>query len=387
MTFEEFKQDVKDNIKDYLPMGYEDATVSINDVIKNNDTHLSGLTIRTEESGIAPPLYLEDYYNQLENGNASYDEIMDRIAGTYDEAVQNGLSLDTKEMVDQITDYEATKDKIIPRIVNREANEERLKTMPHTDMGDLAVTYHVDLGYSDGGQMSVAVSNQMIDKYGVSVEDLHDQACKNMEEISPTTFKTMVETLADLMIPGYDEMTEEEKAEAREQFEMPDPRMYVLSNDSKAFGAAAMLDTDTMDKIRNEVGEFYILPSSVHEVLIVPKREGMELSDLEAMVQEVNATQVAPNEVLSDHVFEYDPETKEIYRADQKEEHEKQKEAFKEEKTPEKEISSKSEEKKERPSVRAKLEEKKLEAKALNKEHKEQNKEKEHKKDRDQGRD
>ncbi len=358
MDFEQFKEVVKDSIKDYLPESYGNATVELKDVIKNNDTHLTGLTVREEGTSIAPTIYLEDYFKAYETGDKNMDEIMTRIADLYDEASRDGISLNAEELVSNITDYETTKEKIMPRVVNKENNEERLKGMPHTDMGDLAVTYHVDLGDSDNGQMSVAVSNEMLNKYGVSVSELHDQACKNMEEMSPAKFETMVETLAHLMIPGYEDMTPDEKADARAQFEMPDPGMYVLSNDSKAFGAAAILDTETMDTIRNDVGDFYILPSSVHEVLIVPKREGMELSDLEAMVKEVNETQVAPNEVLSDHVYEYDPETKEIFRSDMAAEHQKEKEAAKEKK----DVT------KERPSLKEKLSEKKKEVASMKKE-------------------
>lgn len=371
MTFDEFKQEVIDNIKDYLPVGFQDATVTINDVIKNNDTHLSGLTIRTEDIGIAPTLYLEDFYAQVENGQHSLEGIMVRIADTYANAMDNEITKDAKEIVDQITDYEATKDKIVPRIVNRDSNEERLKDMPHTKMGDLAVTYHVDLGSAEDGQMSVAISNQMMEKYGVSVEDLHEQACANMETLTPTQFKSMADTLMEIMVPDYAEMSEEEREQTKSEMGLSgagEDGMFVISNSSKTFGAAALLDSETMDKIEQQIGEFYILPSSVHECILVPKSQEMDLSTLENMVQEVNATQVAPNEVLSDHVYAYDSETKEIYRADKEEEHNLQKEAAKEEK------AEKTEEKKERPSVRAKLEEKKAEAKVINKEHKEKEK-------------
>ena len=371
MTFEEFKQEVKDNIKDYLPVSYQDAEVTINEVIKNNDTHLSGLTVRTEEYSIAPTLYLEDFYNAYENGDHSLEGVMVRIAETYDNAAQNGLDADVKDVVNQITDYEATKDKIVPRIVNRDSNEERLKDMPHTKMGDLAVTYHVDLGSAEDGQMSVAISNQMMEKYGVSVEDLHEQACANMETLTPTQFKSMADTLMEIMVPDYAEMSEEEREQTKSEMGLSgagEDGMFVISNSSKTFGAAALLDSETMDKIEQQIGEFYILPSSVHECILVPKSQEMDLSTLENMVQEVNATQVAPNEVLSDHVYAYDSETKEIYRADKEEEHNLQKEAAKEEK------AEKTEEKKERPSVRAKLEEKKAEAKVINKEHKEKEK-------------
>lgn len=375
MTFEEFKEEVKENIKDYLPIDYQDAKVEINDVIKNNDTHLSGLTIRKEDTGIAPTLYLEDFYNQVESGQHSVEGIMLRIADVYEGAMNNDISKDAKGIVNQITDYDATKDKIVPRIVNKESNEERLQGLPHTEMGDLAVTYHVDLGTSEDGQMSVAINNEMMEKYGVSVEELHDQACANMETMTPTQFKSMADTLMEIMVPDYAEMSEERREEVKAEMGVAGPgedAMYVISNSSKTFGAAALLDSDTMDQIEKKIGEFYILPSSVHECILVPKTQDMDLATLENMVQEVNATQVAPNEVLSDHVYAYDSETKEIYRADREEEHNLQKEAAKEAAKEEK--AEKSEEKKERPSVRAKLAEKKIEAKEINKEHK--NKEK-----------
>lgn len=89
---------------------------------------------------------------------------------------------------------------------------------------------------------------------------------------------------------------------------MPDvpDTMFVLTNDTKVNGAAAILNDDTRQEIADKVGDFYVLPSSIHETLIIPKDAGMELRDLEQMVQEVNQTQVAPQERLSDHVYEYD---------------------------------------------------------------------------------
>lgn len=318
LTFDLFKQYVAENIKDFLPEAIAEGKVVINEVIKNNDTKLSGLTIRPEGECIAPTLYLEDFYKEYESGK-SLDYVLDHIAYIYADACENGLHADTKELVEQLTEYESVKEKILPRLVNREFNVERLKTMPHTEYdSDLAVTYHVDLGSSDDGQMSVAVSNEMLEKYEVSVEELHKTAIENMKKTSQVSFKTMQETLAGLMVPGFEEMTEEEQEEALENFDMPDPGMYVLTNNSKSFGAAAVLDSDTMDEILEKVGDFWILPSSVHEVLVVPKRAEMELSELEAMVQEVNATQVAPAEVLSDHVYEYDKEARSLIRADKR---------------------------------------------------------------------
>ena len=129
---------------------------------------------------------------------------------------------------------------------------------------------------------------------------------------------------------------------------MPDipDTMFVLTNDTKVNGAAAILNDDIRQEIAEKVGDFYMLPSSIHETLIIPKEAGMEFKELEQMVQEVNQTQVAPGERLSDHVYEYDAKEHELFRSDRAGERAKQKE-------------EKRDEKKERPSLKERLAEKK----------------------------
>ena len=109
---------------------------------------------------------------------------------------------------------------------------------------------------------------------------------------------------------------------------MPDipDTMFVLTNDTKVNGAAAILNDDIRQEIAEKVGDFYMLPSSIHETLIIPKEAGMEFKELEQMVQEVNQTQVAPGERLSDHVYEYDAKEHELFRSDRAEERAKHKE-------------------------------------------------------------
>ena len=129
---------------------------------------------------------------------------------------------------------------------------------------------------------------------------------------------------------------------------MPDipDTMFVLTNDTKVNGAAAILNDDIRQEIAEKVGDFYMLPSSIHETLIIPKDAGMEFKELEQMVQEVNQTQVAPGERLSDQVYEYDAKEHELFRSDRAEERVKQKE-------------EKRDNRHERVSVKEKLAEKK----------------------------
>ena len=171
-----------------------------------------------------------------------------------------------------------------------------------------------------------------------------------MDVLQPYSFKGMSETIIEMKAGDIARDNGMDISEAREMAsqmipDVPDT-MFVLTNDTKVNGAAAILNDDTRQEIADKVGDFYVLPSSVHETLIIPKDAGMELRDLEQMVQEVNQTQVAPQERLSNHVYEYDAKEHELFRSDRAEEHTKQKE-------------EKRDEKKERPSLKERLAEKK----------------------------
>jgi hypothetical protein len=174
----------------------------------------------------------------------------------------------------------------------------------------------------------------------------------------------MTETMVDMMLPDMmrSGMSEEEAREAIAGMipPTPDEMMYVLSNEDKLNGAAVLLNDKVMDDITEKLGQdYFILPSSVHEVLIVPKNDQMDLKTLESMVQDVNATQVAPEERLSDHVYAYDAKEHELFRADKAEERAAAKETEASKETAVVKTAAKEEKKQERPSLKERLAQKK----------------------------
>ncbi len=316
MNYAEFKTYIEENIKEVLPPKYAECDIKINEVTKNNET-LDGLTILSPDSNISPTIYLNSFYEDYQNGQ-DIDTIMNRIADT---RVEHEVSQNFD--INSITNWENVKDKLSTRLLGTEDNSELLANRPHQLMDDLAVTYCILLGTDEQGSASVPVTNQLMDTWGVDQETLHETALENIEALTPSTFKSMTEVMADMMLPQMMEMTggNEEAARAMLDEMLPsEEKMYVLSNESKLNGAAALLDEKIMDEIAEKFGEdFFILPSSIHEVLIVPESAGMDIKDLESMVQEVNATQVAPQDRLSDHVYKYDEVNREIVRADKAE--------------------------------------------------------------------
>ena len=360
MDFEEFKNSIADQIRDFLPEKYEDASVSLQEVTKNNDTVLTGLLIRTEDSNIAPNIYLENFFEQYQDGR-EMDDILQNIA---DVRVQHEMEQGFD--VSKITDFDQVKDNIICKLINAELNADYLADKPHTMVEDLAVVYAIDLGGSEAGHMSAPITNHLMEEYGVTAEQLHDIALHNLSE-SQIEFKTMRDVLVDMMFP--DGIQEGDPRAFMLPPEEENPSMYVLSNAEKLNGAAALLDAKTMEDISEKLGgDFIVLPSSIHETIVLPLNEDMDRHTLEAMVQDVNAGQVAPEERLSDHVYMYDSQEKELVLADKMEERQQQraeaqkdaKEAEQSDKPGKAERGEKKPER-ERVSMKEKLPEKKAE--------------------------
>ena len=304
LSFEEFAKKVQEEIKSYLPEKYADSTVDLHEVIKNNDTKLHALTVSSPEGNVAPTIYLEQYYGDYQDGH-DFSDVLEEIAQV---RINHEVGRDMD--VTMLSDYEKVKEKIIPRLVNLEQNKELLADRPYTVMDDLAVTYHVFLGEHEGGTMSAPVTNAMLSMYGVDVNTIHEQAVANLNEVTPSVFKSMGQVMMEMMGDDF----------PAELMPPDDGLMYVLSNKDKLHGASALLDEKMMQEVSERMnGDFYILPSSVHETIIIPKNAEMDRETLEGMVRDVNATQVALDERLSDHVYVYDSKAREIHRADRDE--------------------------------------------------------------------
>jgi len=311
LTFEEFKVQVKDEILRYLPETYGGADVTINEVLKNNDTKLSGLLIKADDKNIAPNIYLEGYFKMYQNGD-SLDVVMRKIADTYLEH-SNVENFD----VSKITDWENVKDRIICRLINAEYNKEYLENKPHTYFEDLAVVYTVNLGENEEGRATVAITNDLMASYGVTVDELHQIALDNLSR-SEMSFKSMRDVMIEMMGGDAAMIIPEEET----------PSMYVLTNESKIHGASAILDKGMLEHISDTVGgDFIVLPSSVHEVIVVPVMDRFNTRELQGMVHEVNATQVTAEEQLSENVYVYDSAEKELILADRMAERLKEREA------------------------------------------------------------
>ena len=191
-------------------------------------------------------------------------------------------------------DFEKMKERIFCKLINWELNKELLNEVPNIPCLDLAVVFVCAVENEEFGNGSILVREEHRKLWRVSKELLYEYARENTFRLRPFELKSMEELIEDMVEP-------EEKKLLKE---IP---MYVLSNQKRVFGAAGLL----YDRVLSDAGvrledDFYVLPSSVHEVILVPDHVAGSEKELRTMVHEVNHTQVEPEEILSESVYHYD---------------------------------------------------------------------------------
>ena len=301
MDYENFKEQFLNDVKDELADAGTNVSITVNTVNKLNESY-EALTVTPEGSNIGVNLPIERFYNALCDG-VTYDEIVERAA----EIVDQGLAAKPDIDVSVLADYEQMKDKLVMEVVSAETNKDMLETVPHKRIEDMAVVYRFVLDYDDQTRASVLVTNQMIENMGITHEQLHADALENAPQLKPLEIKGMAEVVAEMM-----GLTAEQAADAGIiPFDPADEKMYVATVPDKMHGASVLAYQDFMDQASERAGgDFFVLPSSIHEVLIVPDDGTIKLEDLKSMVKDVNETQVDPKDRLTNNVYHYDSHAK-----------------------------------------------------------------------------
>lgn len=290
--FRDFANEIRDHI-------FEDAgdrkhlNIQLSPVHKVNEQEQLSLQVRPEGSNIAPSIPLMPVFEEYKKG-----EPLDKIIRSLEETV---LSHTPPKDVDisYFANFENVKDQIYPKLINRQMNSEILQNMPHYDMGDLSTVFYVNIDHPLIKEGRVTVTEEIMHRWGVDENTLMDHAMENIK--GNTVCKGMFDVIKDL-VP----VIEEENGFVAEDLTQP----VVISNDNSVYGASAILNTDAMKTLCERFGgEVAILPSSLHECLVLPFDGTPEQEMLLCnMVKEVNETAVSPADLLSDHVYHFDGE-------------------------------------------------------------------------------
>ena len=305
MEYEIFKGVVEEKFKEFLPEKYQNAQVEIRPVDKVNRT-LDGLSIRVNEQGmnISPTIYVNHMYEDYvttENLNAT----LERAAEGFMKAMEQKESIN----VNELTNAECAKDKIVFQLINTEQNKEMLANMPHREFKDLSVIYRMVVKIDGEGIASTPIHHGLAEKLGFTEEQLFKLAAENTKRLLPPVVKSMNDVMREIfmkdgMPPEIADMMLGEMP--------PEQQMYVISNNKGINGAVSMLYEDGLHDLAEKLGsDLYIMPSSIHEVIAVSTDLGNP-NELAAMVAEINMDQVALDERLSNQVYHYDKDLRKV---------------------------------------------------------------------------
>lgn len=278
-----------------VKLGPEEEIQLDTNVIKNNGVVRKAVTIGKNGSSVRPTIYLENYYAKYKDG-LPMDIIIDKIIEIYHGAIKEA----GESVVDFVKDWERVKDKIVFYLVSKERNKGNLDKHIYEDFCDLAAitVVHVTSGEKDIG--SLHVTPEMLKCWGVSKAEVLEKAHVNTERLFPAECFSITKMIMSML--------GEEVAEVIGRTPCP-VDLSILSNKTGVMGATVIMYEDFMKGIYQELqGKFIILPSSIHEVVIIPWEEGIDLENQRKMVSQINSEHIRDDEILSDNVYLYDGE-------------------------------------------------------------------------------
>lgn len=287
MNKREFCNYVEENLLSVLDIS--DATVKVSDVRKNNNVILSGLVVKQKDQKVLPTIYLEPYFEQYEMGFASLDEVIVEIATAYQSAIDNNpYPFFHQSML--------SKDKVIGTVINRHFNEDFLRDVPYVEfLDDYAIIFKVLLDIeADGTFATVTITDYMAEFLNMTTEELLSLALENTPKLCPVELKNIKELLVESI-----GLKEEDFSNVKEEI-----KMYYLSNKQRNLGCFSIFAKECRQRLQELFDcDVYVIPSSIHEFLIVPDDGKMGIENLTVIIRMVNAEEVPEEQLLGSKPF------------------------------------------------------------------------------------
>lgn len=306
MKQEEFFEKVVNSMKERFGDEYD---VMLKEIVKNNHVMLNGLVIVNKSRNVSPTIYIDIFWDAYRTG-ISYDRIIDRIEQIY----RRDTPQDSIDM-DFFTDFESVRDRICYEIINAKENEELLEDIPHVPFLDLAICFYYAYSNAELGEGTILIHNPHVEMWGIAAEQLMDIAKENTPRIFPWECVSMENIMSEFdddeafQLSGADENSGEGGNNIKEEMDafLENTPMHVLSNSKKMHGSVCLLYPGVIEELAEKYGEsLYILPSSIHEVILLADRGKDRVDDLKEMIHVINETQVEPEDILSDSLYYFD---------------------------------------------------------------------------------
>lgn len=291
MKLEKFMETVTIKVQE---IAGADASVQVQEVRKNNNVLLHGMTILRKGQNVSPTIYLDSFFEMLEDG-VDLEHIVRRILEVY----VRGLPKSNVDM-EFFRQFEKVRERIVYRLINRQKNRDLLADIPHVEFLDLAICFYYSYEHPELGEGMILIHNSHMKMWNTSHRELMQLAEHNTPRLMPAQLSSMDNTLKGIL--------EEAALEELRQLQRETGKyLYVLSNEKRCQGATAILYPGILaEAARRLGGSFFILPSSIHEVILLLDDGKSSGKGLHEMIADINRSQLREEEVLSDYAYRYD---------------------------------------------------------------------------------
>lgn len=301
MTYEIFKEVIKEKFRDYLPEQYKNMRLEFNQVVKVNVT-LDAIKLFREEAGVSIDIFISDLYEHYK-----FTEDLQKVLQSAAEKVERAMN-EASDIV-QAFDMKDAIDNIIFQLINTEQNKEMLLDIPNRPFQDLSIIYRWAVKSGMYGIQSSVIHNSLAESLGLSEEEMFKLAVENTRRIFPPTVESMNNIIKNMLMKNGIPV---EIAEMMAGEMPPEQTLWVISNNCHINGAISMLYEDQLHKLAQQLGtDLYIMPSSVHDVIAVSSSMG-DPNELAQTVSEINMDQVRLDERLSNQVYHYDKDLRKL---------------------------------------------------------------------------
>ena len=302
MRYEEFKEQLVAEVKKYYG---DTAIVTAEDVIKNNGQSYEGLKImkhsKHQKHQVMPVIQLQHVYERYQQEEMELEQFAKQLCRFLEKEEENPV---ITAFADKLSQWDKVKEQVYPVLMLTKKNQDLLKSLVTTKFLDMSVIYRICETTEEDGLYSISINPAMLNNYGITVEQLHEQAVKNLkkQDYQFISMESYARQLLQFM--GM----EEEKYLKKDYDYVP---MYVLTNENKLYGASGILDKEQLQEFADGKNYFIIL-SCVHEAILVPDDGGKDKEELNKIIKETYDTVVMEEERLSEHCYYYNGATGEI---------------------------------------------------------------------------
>lgn len=286
----EFAETARKNVQERLGERYD---TFLKMVEKNNGKQMLALCIQRVGSNTVALVYMKDYLEPYKKG-IDIGYIADLIVKRFHKKADMDIKLE------QICDYKKVKELLAVRVINTEKNRSFLEQVPHEKFLDLSIVPVILWTDVNGDSGIIAIKRSLIPFWGITEKELLTLAKENTKKVAPYKIFNLYEIITDYSL-------------SKEKTPEWMHRVMVLTNKQNNLGAAAILCSEALDEAWNKFckKDFYVLPVSIHEVLLLPRDNRISMEEIKAIVNSTHS-ETSEEEFLSNAIYIYRAEYRKL---------------------------------------------------------------------------